>query len=67
MKKYNYEKKDCFDKEKMSIVFTYKRRKSFMHFLVENGFEPLNNEMLIENEHPIFDTHDLNYHIMSFL
>ena len=56
-----------FNKTIMNKIFAFDRRKSFMHFLIENGFEPLNNKLLLENEHMIFDTHDINYLIMSYL
>ena len=67
LNKYNHDNKICFNKQIVGHLFSYKRRKSFIHFLIENGFEPLNNELTVKNEHKIFDTHDINHHIMSFV
>jgi hypothetical protein len=57
----------CFDKQIMNRIFAYKRRKNFMHFLVENGFELFGQKLLQESEHILFDIHDINANVMSFL
>jgi len=67
LKKHKHNDELCFNKTMMNHLFAFKRRKYFMHFLVENGFELFGQKLLIENEHRIFDTHDINYYIMSFL
>ena len=67
LEKHDYEYTSCFNKQIMSCFFPYSRRKNFMHFLVENGFEPFGQKMLQESEHILFDKHDINYYVMSFL
>jgi surface protein len=67
LNKHHLDNASCFDTKAMAFIFAYGRRKSFVHFLVENGFEPFGQQILIKNKHQIFDIHDINYHIMSFV